>query len=106
MIFNNEQIKLIYVYIIFNRVKIPIIINKKLNFILSPLKVFLLTAYKPIENLFESLEEIMKMEKILDASSEKWDKQNDKIPLWFYQMIISMGVSVCIGFILILAGSL
>ena len=46
------------------------------------------------------------MEKILDARSEKWDKQNDKIPLWFYQMIISMGVSVCIGFILILAGSL
>ncbi len=106
MIFNNEQIKPISVYIIFNRVKIPIIINKKLNFILSPLKVFLLTAYKPIENLLESLEEIMKMEKILDASSEKWDKQNDKIPLWFYQMIISMGVSVCIGFILILAGSL
>ena len=106
MIFNKEQIKLISVYIIFNRVKIPIIINKKLNFILSPLKVFLLTAYKPIENLLESLEEIMKMEKILDASSEKWDKQNDKIPLWFYQMIISMGVSVCIGFILILAGSL
>ena len=106
MIFNNEQIKPISVYIIFNRVKIPIIINKKLNFILSPLKVFLLTAYKPIENLLESLEEIMKMEKILDASSEKWEKQNDKIPLWFYQMIISMGVSVCIGFILILAGSL
>ena len=77
-----------------------------MNFILSPLKVFLLTAYKPIENLLESLEEIMKMEKILDASSEKWDKQNDKIPLWFYQMIIAMGVSVCIGFILILAGSL
>ena len=106
MIFNNEQIKPISVYIIFNRVKIPTIINKKLNFILSPLKVFLLTAYKPIEHLLESLEEIMKMEKILDASSEKWDKQNDKIPLWFYQMIISMGISVCIGFILILAGSL
>ena len=106
MIFNNEQIKPISVYIIFNRVKIPIIIKIKLNFVLSPLKVFLLTAYKPIENLLESLEEIMKMEKILDASSDKWDKQNDKIPLWFYQMIISMGISVCIGFILILAGSL
>ena len=77
-----------------------------MNYIINPLKVFLLTAYKPIENLLESLEEIMKMEKILDYSSEKWDKQNDKIPLWFYQMIISMGVSVCIGFILILAGSL
>jgi len=70
------------------------------------LKVFLLTAYKPIEDLLESLEEIMKMEKILDASSEKWDKHNEKIPQWFYQMIISMGLSVCLGFILILAGSL
>jgi len=69
-------------------------------------KVFWFTAYKPIENLLESLEEMMKMEKIMDTSSEKWDKQNDKIPIWFYQMIISMGISVCIGFILILAGSL
>ena len=77
-----------------------------MNFILDPLKVFLFTAYKPIENLLESLEEIMKMEKIMDTSSEKWDKHNDQIPLWFYQMIISMGLSVCIGFILILAGSL
>ena len=70
------------------------------------MKVFWFTAYKPIENLFESLEKMMKMEKIMDTSSEKWDKQNDKIPIWFYQMIISMGISVCIGFILILAGSL
>ena len=77
-----------------------------MNYILDPLKVFLFTAYKPIENLLESLEEIMKMEKIMDTSSEKWDKNNDKIPLWFYQMIISMGLSVCLGFLLILAGSL
>ena len=77
-----------------------------MNYILDPLKVFLLTAYKPIENLLESLEEMMKMEKIMDTSSEKWNKQNDKIPQWFYQMIISMGLSVCIGFVLILAGSL
>ena len=70
------------------------------------MKVFLLTAYKPIEDLLESLEEIMKMEKIMDTSSEKWEKYNDKIPPWFYQMIISMGLSVCIGFILILVGSL
>jgi len=77
-----------------------------LNYILDPLKVFLFTAYKPIENLLESLEGIMKMEKIMDTSSEKWDKHNDKIPSWFYQMIVSMGVSVCIGFILILVGSL
>jgi len=77
-----------------------------LNFILNPLKIFLLTAYKPIEDLLESLEEIMKMETIMDTSSEKWDKHNEKIPQWFYQMIISMGLSVCLGFILILAGSL
>jgi len=77
-----------------------------LNYILDPLKVLLFTAYKPIENLLESLEGIMKMEKIMDTSSEKWDKHNDKIPSWFYQMIVSMGVSVCIGFILILVGSL
>tara|TARA_B100001287_G_scaffold170076_1_gene143139 strand:+ start:359 stop:592 length:234 start_codon:yes stop_codon:yes gene_type:complete len=77
-----------------------------LNYLFDPLKVFLFTAYKPIENLLESLEEIMKMEKIMDTSSEKWAKHNDKIPSWFYQMIISMGLSVCIGFILILAGSL
>ena len=77
-----------------------------MNYILDPLKVFLFTAYKPIENLLESLEEIMQMDKIMDTSSEKWDKNNDKLPQWFYQMIISMGLSVCIGFFLILAGSL
>tara|TARA_B100000212_G_scaffold177379_1_gene133554 strand:+ start:200 stop:412 length:213 start_codon:yes stop_codon:yes gene_type:complete len=70
------------------------------------LKIFLFTAYKPIQNMLESLEEIMKMEKIMDTSSEKWDKHNDKIPSWFYQMIISMGLSVCLGFFLILVGSL
>ena len=70
------------------------------------MKVFFFTAYKPIENLLESLEEIMKMEKIMDTSNDKWDKYNDKIPSWFYQMIISMGLSVCIGFFLILVGSL
>ena len=70
------------------------------------MKIFLFTAYKPIQNMLESLEEIMKMEKIMDTSSKKWDKHNDKIPSWFYQMIISMGLSVCIGFFLILVGSL
>ena len=106
MIINNEQIKLTSVYNNFYRVKILSIIYKKLNFIISPLKVFLLTAYKPIENLLETLEEIMKMERIMDTSSKNWDRHNDEIPKWFYQMIISMGISVCIGFVLILAGSL
>ena len=74
--------------------------------ITKPLKIFFYTAYKPLEVLFENLEEMMKMEKIMDVKNENWDKNNENIPLWFYQMIISMGLSVCIGFILILAGSL
>jgi len=70
------------------------------------LKVFVLTAYKPIQLLLENLEKVMKMEKILDVNSDKWEKDNEKIPMWFYQMIVSMGLSVCLGFVLILAGSL
>tara|TARA_Y100001978_G_scaffold38685_1_gene34491 strand:- start:685 stop:918 length:234 start_codon:yes stop_codon:yes gene_type:complete len=77
-----------------------------LNLVFRPLKVFLITAYKPIEGFLESLEELMKMEKIMDVSNETWHKNNEEIPLWFYQMIISMGISVCLGFLLILAGSL
>ena len=70
------------------------------------MKVFLITAYKPIEGFLENLEEVMKMEKIMDVSNDKWQKNNEEIPLWFYQMIISMGISVSLGFILILIGSL
>ena len=70
------------------------------------MKVFVLTAYKPIQLLLENLEKVMKMEKILDVNSDKWEKDNEKIPMWFYQMIVSMGLSVCLGFVLILAGSL
>ena len=70
------------------------------------MKVFLTTAYKPIEGFLETLEESMKMEKIMDVSSNDWQKNNEEIPLWFYQMIISMGISVCLGFLLILFGSL
>ena len=75
-------------------------------FILRPLKVFFITAYKPIEKFLENLEEVMKMEKIMDFSNDTWQKNNEQIPLWFYQMIISMGISVCLGFLLILVGSL
>ena len=75
-------------------------------FILRPLKVLLITAYKPIEGFLENLEEVMKMEKIMDVSNDNWQKNNEEIPLWFYQMIISMGISVCLGFLLILIGSL
>tara|TARA_B100000609_G_C17004004_1_gene325160 strand:+ start:193 stop:405 length:213 start_codon:yes stop_codon:yes gene_type:complete len=70
------------------------------------LKVFFVTAYKPIEGFLETLEELMKMEKIMDVSNNNWQKNNDQIPLWFYQMIISMGISVFLGFLLILVGSL
>ena len=70
------------------------------------LKVFLITAYKPIEGLLDTLEELMKMEKIMDVSNDNWQRNNEEIPSWFYQMIISMGISVCLGFILILVGSL
>jgi len=70
------------------------------------LKVFFNTAYKPIEGFLENLEEVMKMEKIMDVSNDNWRKNNEKIPLWFYQMIVSMGISVCLGFLLILVGSL
>ena len=52
--------------------------------------------------LLETLEEVMKMEKIMDVSNDNWQKNNEGIPLWFYQMIISMGISVCLGFLLIL----
>ena len=70
------------------------------------MKVFFITAYKPIEGLLEALEELMKMEKIMDVSNDNWQKNNEQIPLWFYQMIVSMGISVCLGFLLILIGSL
>ena len=75
-------------------------------FISRTLKVFLITAYKPVEGFLETLEEVMKMEKIMDVSNDNWQKNNEEIPLWFYQMIISMGISVCLGFLLILIGSL
>jgi len=70
------------------------------------LKVFLYTAFKPIEGFLETLEEVMKMDEIMDVSNDNWQKNNEEIPLWFYQMIISMGISVCLGFLLILIGSI
>ncbi len=70
------------------------------------MKVFLYTAFKPIEGFLETLEEVMKMDEIMDVSNDNWQKNNEEIPLWFYQMIISMGISVCLGFLLILIGSI
>ena len=77
-----------------------------MNIILKPITLFIQTAYRPWENRLELLEELMKMEKVLSTNSANWENHNDKIPMWFYQMLISMGISVFIGFILILLGSL
>ena len=77
-----------------------------MSLILKPFKYFFITAYKPWEKRFEALEEIMHMEKIMDDQSDNWDKNNEKIPNWFYQMLIAMGISVSLGFILILFGSI
>ena len=70
------------------------------------MKIFFYTAYKPLENILETLEDLMKMEKIMNTDSKHWKVNNEKIPLWFYQMLISMGISVLLGFLLILTGSL
>lgn len=70
------------------------------------MKYFIYTAIKPYQDIFEILENLMKMEKIMDTKSEHWNINNDKIPNWFYKMIILMGISVFLGFLLILAGSI
>ena len=73
---------------------------------LNLVKVFLITAYKPFEELFENLEAVMKMEKVMNTESEYCSKNNETIPIWFYKTLISMGISVCTGFLLIFAGSI
>ena len=70
------------------------------------MKYFINTALKPYQDIFETLEKLMRMEKIMDTKNEHWDLYNDKIPNWFYIMIIMMGISVLLGFMLILAGSI
>ena len=70
------------------------------------MKYFIYTALKPYQEIFENLENLMRMEKIMDTNSEYWNFYNDKIPSWFYKMIIIMGVSVFLGFLLILIGSI
>ena len=70
------------------------------------MKYFIYTALKPYQDIFEILENLMRVEKIMNTKSEHWDFYNDIIPKWFYTMIILMGLSVVLGFILILAGSI
>ena len=70
------------------------------------MKYFIYTALKPYQDIFDILENLMRMEKIMDTKSENWNVYNDKIPNWFYKMIIMMGISVFLGFMLILAGSI
>ena len=52
------------------------------------MKYFLDTALKPYQDIFEILENLMRMEKIMDSKNEHWDFYNDNIPNWFYKMII------------------
>jgi len=70
------------------------------------MKYFIYTALKPYQDIFEILENLMKMEKIMDTKSKHWDFNNDKIPIWFYKTIFMMGLSVLLGFLLILTGSI
>ena len=48
----------------------------------------------------------MHMEKVMSTESEYWSLNNEVIPMWFYQMVVSMGLALIFGFILILFGSL
>ena len=70
------------------------------------MKYFIYTALKPYKDIFEILENLMRMDKIMDTKSENWSFYNDKIPYWFYKMVIMMGLSVLLGFVLILVGSI
>ena len=67
-------------------------------------KVFFFTANRPFDVLCGALEDVMRMEKIMNTESVLWDYHNEKIPTWFYQMLASMGVSVFIGFFIMLLG--
>ena len=77
-----------------------------MNLILKPLRFFFFNALKPWEELFENLEAIMHMDKIMSTKSEYWELNNQYIPIWFYKMVISIGVALSFGFLLILLGSL
>ena len=77
-----------------------------MDFLTKPLKYFSYTALKPWHRRINSLDEMMHMDRIMSIESENWSKANDKIPAWFYQMIVYMGLAVSTGFILIFLGSL
>lgn len=77
-----------------------------MNLIFKPLRFFLFNALKPWEQLYENLEAIMHMDKIMSTESEYWELNNQYIPIWFYKMVISIGVALSFGFVLILLGSL
>ena len=77
-----------------------------MNFIQKPVRFFFFNAIKPWEDRLENLEEMMHMDKILSTESESWSLNNQTIPLWFFQMVLSMGVALTFGFLLILLGSI
>ncbi len=77
-----------------------------MKFIQKPVKFFILNAIKPWEERLNNLETLMHMDKVMNTESEYWNLNNETIPIWFYQMVTSMGLALVFGFILILFGSL
>ena len=77
-----------------------------MNYLFKSVKIFLFNATKPWVDRLDRLETIMHMDKIMSTESEYWSISNQTIPMWFYQMAISMGVALSFGFALILFGSL
>ncbi len=77
-----------------------------MHFLKKPVKFFLLNATKPWEDRLENLESLMHMDKVMSTDSEYWSLSNETIPGWFYQMCISMGIALFLGFTLILIGSI
>tara|TARA_B100000579_G_C22765214_1_gene821049 strand:+ start:807 stop:1046 length:240 start_codon:yes stop_codon:yes gene_type:complete len=64
------------------------------------------TAFKPWIDGLTYMEDIMHMERITNKDNQLWYVSNNEIPRWIYIMVISMGIAVTSGFILILLGSI
>ena len=60
----------------------------------------------PVLKKYGDFERLMHMNRVLSVESVDWDVANEKIPAWFYLMILSMGIAVFVGFSLILVGSI
>ena len=64
------------------------------------------TALQPWIDGLTYMEDIMHMERITNKDNQLWYVSNNEIPRWIYIMVISMGIAVTSGFILILLGSI